>query len=184
MTNPQPNQRHIDPVTGEIYENDAETGAIAVFNPGTVTLSLDSIRPEWPHEQKVKALAVFTEAITAPSVGIDDFLNSIIKVVGCFQHAVEVNDANNILVPATRTVIMVKGANGDDFEKVENVSMVSTAVAKVFSTTIIPLFGSGMWEEPVYMKFRKVPTRRGSTFSMRILEGPKTGPTGYTVSEK
>jgi hypothetical protein len=175
---PTKNQR-VDKVTGEVTQLDDEQGQMVVFNPENVVTSLEAVKPEWTHAQKVAALASFTEAITAPSVRIDDFLNSVIKVVGAFQHEVQVNNADNILIPAVRTVIMVEGVNGEDIDRC-NVSMVSTAVWKVFATTIIPLFGAGVWEEPVYMKFRKVPTKRGSTFSIRVMDGPRSEPTGYS----
>jgi len=173
--------RNIDKQTGEVYEYSDDDQRMVVYNPQTVELFGMTIPNEWPHAKKIKALADYTATVTAPAKRIDDFLNTIIKVTGCYQHPVEVRNEQGILEPKTRTIIFIAGEPGEEYDKPELVAMTSDAVDKVFKSTIIPLFGTGNWEEPVHMKFRKVPTRRGSTFSIRIFEDygpmPKGNPT-------
>lgn len=175
---------NIDQTTGEVLDVDLDSGKqIEPFNASTGMIGVIA-ESGWTHAEKVAALAAYTEAVTAPSERIDDYLNMVIRVTGCFQHSVEVRNSSDYLVPAIRTVIMIDAVAGEELQNVKNVSMVSITIAKAFRETFIPLLGSGTWEEPVYMRFKKVPTKKGQTFTVRVLKDWGLPPRGYNVTQE
>lgn len=118
-------------------------------------------------ESKVNAIATIDEMIGGESERIDKFLNTVVWAIGVVQHDASVRDDNDNLNDATRTVLHVIATKGSEHEP-QAFSFTSGAVANYFKSRIIPLFGI-RFDRPLPFRFSKVPTRKGSTYSIQLV---------------
>src|SRR5579859_6566958 len=118
-------------------------------------------------ESKMQAVATIDEMIGGESERIDKFLNTVIWAIGVVQHDATVRNDADELHDATRTVLHVVATKGREHEP-QAFSFTSSAVANYFATRMIPLFGI-RFEHPLPFRFSKVPTRKGSTYSIQLV---------------
>lgn len=126
-----------------------------------------SIDVDADFEAKVQAVSTIDQMIGGDSQRIDKYLNTVVWAIGVVQHDATVRNDADQLNEATRTVLHVIATKGQVHDA-ESFSFTSSAVANYFATRIIPLFGI-RFERPLGFRFSKVPTRKGSTYSIQLV---------------
>lgn len=179
--------QRIDQETGEVYET-TEGGEVVQFNPNAVQLvpGMNLNVSAMSFSQKLKAIREVSKFIGGVALEADNFTNMKLEVCGCMQHGVAVRDAEGVLVPAVRTVIMVSRAGDQVFQDPVKVKFVSIAATHYFRSFILPLFGAGMWEESIPMKITRVKLSSGvgSTFAFEVPGLDEVNPGGTAKRNK
>lgn len=149
--------------------------ALIVWQPADVTAIHGMRIPATAsHAEKLQALQMVSRLIGVVSERIDPYLNVPIMIQGCAMHDVEVRvnqpGEDDKFRPAVRTVIQIVGVAGKRLPEPRPVAFVAKSAQNYFENFIIPLFGSGWWEEPVPLIVRKVSARGGQAYAFEIPE--------------